>query len=302
MFKLLNQPFPIEDSLGRHIQRAVIIGLFIGLFLVIFQPFGMSDWQIDHKLAKLLGFGAITFVVTAFSFIVWPLLFPKPFSDEHWTVGREILLVMSNILLIAIANRLYLEWLIGKSGEGVGWGDMILITFIIAVFPVTGAIVYSYIRQLKKYSQSAAELPVHMVDDKVQSQPEEDTVHSEHKNRAMLTLVAENEKDTIQLLASDLLFIESSDNYSTVVYLKREANGQMRPTKPLIRSSLSRLEGQLEQPHIVRCHRSFIVNLDRVERVTGNAQGYKLHLLDGQFQVPVARKYNDTLVAELKAL
>ncbi len=83
----------------------------------------------------------------------------------------------------------------------------------------------------------------------------------------------------------------------TVVYLK---NGQ--PVKPLLRSSLSRLEGQINRPDIVRCHRSFVVNLDRVEKVTGNAQGYKLHLLDGQFQIPVARKYNDSLVAQLKAL
>jgi DNA-binding LytR/AlgR family response regulator len=94
-----------------------------------------------------------------------------------------------------------------------------------------------------------------------------------------------------------LLFIESSDNYCTVVYLE---NGQL--VKPLLRSSLSRLESQIDMPHIVRCHRSYVVNLDRVERVTGNAQGYKLHLMGGQLQVPVARRYNDTLVAELRAL
>jgi DNA-binding LytR/AlgR family response regulator len=112
-----------------------------------------------------------------------------------------------------------------------------------------------------------------------------------------LTLIADNEKDVLSFLVADLLFIESSDNYCTIVYLK---NGQ--PAKPLLRSSLSRLESQINAFNIVRCHRSFVVNLDRVERITGNAQGYKLHLLSGQFQVPVARKYNDSLVSQLKAL
>ena len=75
-----------------------------------------------------------------------------------------------------------------------------------------------------------------------------------------------------------------------------------RPEKPLLRSSLSRLEKQIDQPHIVRCHRSYVVNINRVERVTGNAQGYKLHLFAGQFLIPVARQYNESLVAGLKDL
>ncbi|RYZ20584.1 MAG: LytTR family transcriptional regulator, partial [Sphingobacteriales bacterium] len=94
------------------------------------------------------------------------------------------------------------------------------------------------------------------------------------------------------------LYIESSDNYSTVVYLKNN-----QPVKTLLRSSLSRLETQLSgNAVLVRCHRSFIVNLENVEKVTGNAQGYKLHLHEGNFQIPVARKYNDTLVAQLKSM
>lgn len=61
----------------------------------------------------------------------------------------------------------------------------------------------------------------------------------------------------------------------------------------MLRSSLSRLENQLEGQNIVRCHRSFIVNLDKVEKVTGNAQGYKLHLETPELVVPVARKYSE---------
>jgi hypothetical protein len=302
MFKLFSQPYPVEDSLGQQTLRAALIGLFIGLFLLVFQPFGLSDWQTPNKLFKLLGFGGITFIVTTFNFIIWPRLFPNQFSDTYWTVGREILLVMANILLIAIANRFYLESLVDEEKSGVGWWGMILVTFVIGLFPVTGTVLFNYIRQLKKYSHAAAELPL--------NSPESDSQNYENNatNRLIdtavpvLTLVADNEKDSITLSPADLLFIESSDNYSTVVYLKNNPTGQLQPVKPLLRSSLSRLEGQITSPHIVRCHRSYIVNLDRIERVTGNAQGYKLHLLGGQFQVPVARKYNETLVAELKAL
>ncbi|MFC0185517.1 LytTR family transcriptional regulator DNA-binding domain-containing protein [Pseudarcicella hirudinis] len=70
-----------------------------------------------------------------------------------------------------------------------------------------------------------------------------------------------------------------------------EKDGQVY--KELIRSSLSRLEGQIDNPEIVRCHRSFIVNLSKVASVSGNAQGYKLKLKGYEMLVPVARKNSD---------
>jgi len=41
------------------------------------------------------------------------------------------------------------------------------------------------------------------------------------------------------------------------------------------------------------------VNLDKVEKITGNAQGYKLHLETPELFVPVARKYSE-IVERLK--
>jgi DNA-binding LytR/AlgR family response regulator len=296
MFRLFGQPYPTGETLAKNLRRSALIGLFVGLFLLLFQPFGLNIWETDNKALKLLGFGAVTAVVTSLNLIIWPRLFPQQFSEAKWTVGREILFVTFNILLIAIGNGVYLTTLIGElDASGLNWFGMVLVTYLVGLFPVTGVVLLNYIAQLRKYSRAAAELPVHPT---TQEEPViKPEIETEERVETFLRLTAENEKDHLSLPAADLLFIESSDNYCTVVYLK---NGQ--PAKPLLRSSLSRLENQLNRAHIVRCHRSYLVNLDRVERVTGNAQGYKLHLLNGQFIIPVARQYNDTLVAELKAL
>ena len=295
MFNLLRQPYPSHESVSRQLRMAAVIGLFIGLFLLVFQPFGLGNWDTTRKTVKVLGFGLVTFVITAGNFTIWGILFPRQFCDERWTVGREILLVTGNIMLIAVANRLYLEWLVQQEGNyGAGsWLSMILITFLLGIFPTVGGVLLSYIRQLKKYSESAAQF--------VSSPPAptqtDAVVASVAPTNPSITLLADNEKDTLTLVATDLLYIESSDNYCTVVYHQGE-----KVNKPLLRSSLSRLAGQINQPRIVRCHRSYLVNLDRVARVTGNAQGYKLHLTDDTFTIPVSRQYNDTLVAELKGL
>lgn len=274
------------------LRRALLIGVFVGLFLLVFQPFGIADWVTPYKTLKILGYGVVSFVVTAIHFLLWPRLFPAVFSDRVWTVGKAILLIVTNILLITVANRLYLIALTGDTPSVGGWLNMLAITFLIGIFPSVGAVVAGYVVRLRQYVRQAGTLPVHASPPAVT-----ESVEAELTGATLLTLVADNEKDTITLQPNELLYIESSDNYCTVVYLR---SGQ--PVKPLLRSSLSRLEGQINRPDIVRCHRSFVVNLDRVEKVTGNAQGYKLHLLGGQFQIPVARKYNDSLVAQLKAL
>ena len=310
MWKLLGQPYPIEQPIRRRWLKSFWIGVFVGLFLFLFQPFGLREWQTPYKAVIIAGFGGITFLVTALDFVAIPALLPKRFRDDHWTVGREIAFIMVNILLIGLTNSLYINWLVGgHSGYGPNLLNGLFITFLVGLFPVTASVVITYIVQLKKYVNAAAELPVHAPQPPPTISPDPVV---QTQVQPLLTLTAENEKDNLTLAPADLLFIESSDNYSTIVYLKND-----QPTKLLLRSSLSRLEGQLPpEPglpnatennavipnSIVRCHRSFIVNLAQVEKVTGNAQGYKLHLHGGEFQLPVARKYNDSLIVHLKAL
>lgn len=301
MFTLLRQPYPIEEAPRTAWLRAALIGLFVGLFLLTFQPFGTDRWQTPHKALKLLGFGAVSFVVTAVHFILWPRLFPRAFSDERWTVGKAIAFITVNVLLIALFNWLYLAWLTDGIIGAPDVARLIGSTFLVGIFPTTGAVLASYVIQLRRYVRQAANLtvaPARVEQTGSAASPASTTP----TDPTFVRLTSENEKDVLTFPASDLLFIESADNYCTVHYLS-----QGQPTKFLLRSSLSRMAGQINVPHsvrqpLVRCHRSYIVNLDRVERVTGNAQGYKLHLLGGTYLIPVARQYNDTLVAELKGL
>lgn len=299
MFSILRQPYTVLEPTSVQLRSAVLVGLFVGLFLLVFKPFGVSHWQTDYKWLKITGFGLITFAVTAVHFTVWPVLFPRFFSEQHWTVGRGIWFILLNILLIAVGNFLYIGVLLNLPFSWVNLGWMVLVTLAIGVFPSAGTVLLGYIRRLRQYQDSAA-----MLQPTMHPGSASDLAHSPHtddlrqRQITLISLLADNEKDSLTLSPADLLFIESSDNYCTVYYRQNE-----KLQKPLLRSSLSRMENQLANyPRLVRCHRSFVVNLDKVERVTGNAQGYKLHLLQGELEVPVARRYNETLVAGLRTV
>jgi DNA-binding LytR/AlgR family response regulator len=43
--------------------------------------------------------------------------------------------------------------------------------------------------------------------------------------------------------------------------------------------------------NIIRCHRSYIVNLENIENISGNLQGYQLNFKQYTEQVPVSRSY-----------
>lgn len=91
------------------------------------------------------------------------------------------------------------------------------------------------------------------------------------------------------------LFIQSSDNYSNIVWQEDSQN-----KKTLIRSSMKRLEEQIPVSFIIRCHRSFIVNLSRVYSVSGNANGYRLYLKNHAEPIPVTRRFGKRVLQVLE--
>lgn len=268
------EPYPFDAkhlTLLRKITRSCAEGFFIAVFLIIFEPFGISNWNDPNKIFYLLGFGLITVLSSMLLRLVIMPAFPAFFNETHWTVGRQIASTLLLLLIIAASNAAYLSLIFNDSLSLRNFLWNLTFVALIGIFPIAFGVVMNYIYQLKKYQKPIAVKQ-----------------HEEAETPLSLTLIAENEKDSFEIPQRDLLFIESADNYAVINYVE---GGKIK--KELLRSSLTRLEKQLESEHIVRCHRSFIVNLNKVENVTGNAQGYKFHLKTPEAIVPVARKYSE---------
>ncbi|SDL82674.1 LytR/AlgR family response regulator transcription factor [Siphonobacter aquaeclarae] len=279
MFSLLRQPFPLFERDRETLLLCLGTGLFVGLFLAVFQPFGTAAVTFSYKYLYLFGFGAVSGAVLLVHYFVAPVLFPSFFSEKTWTVGRNIGFILAHFLFIGVANYFYNN-LFFESGHnhGIpGLAGMVASTFLLGIFPAAGFTLTRYIQQLKRYSSPPQPVPAPV--------PAE-----------TFTFVAENGRDTLTVTLGELRYIESADNYSEIVSVR---DGQVR--KDLLRSSLSRLEAQLHGDSVLRCHRSYIVNRGQVAKVTGNAQGYKLHLNGVEIPVPVARKYADVVMAPFRS-
>lgn len=259
---------------------AISIGVFVVLFLLVFQPFGVNNMDptfhigLEFALA-ILGFGlTATSTVAANEFLLRPLLVHRLTRDRLYVWLAWTLLLLASVLFL-----LY-NWL-------GGWHDFYWTSYLgfirdvclLVSFPVAGFLFYLRHEWLK--SEYVQLLSIHVT------------------NPAAARLVhfsSDNGKDQVSVALDDLLYLESQDNYVAVTWFE----GGTRCAS-LIRSSLKRLEDILDEPLLVRCHRSFIVNLARVRGCRGNRHGLKLTLEGADRTVPVSRAWTGTILEKLDA-
>jgi len=99
----------------------------------------------------------------------------------------------------------------------------------------------------------------------------------------------------ISIMLENLLYIDSSDNYVTIHYLNKSKLSHF-----LIRNSLKWMDENLtKDSQLVRCHRGFIVNLDKVKVLRKNKGGIIMELdVVNVPDIPVSATYYDSVMAK----
>jgi hypothetical protein len=285
--RFLQRPFPLPESGRRRLVFIILASLFVALFLIVFQPFGTYEWQHPNKQLLLSGFGLVTFLILLFDGFVIRRIFPAYYKEESWTTGKEIINELLIIMTISIGNYVYSLWINDRLAPGnfhlPHFLFIVWTTFLIGLFPSVAITLYNQNRLYNKFKNPPQPSPV------TESSLKNDTVLS-------LDFKADNGKDGIALLASSFLYAEAADNYVDVFFL----NDRGVTEKQLLRASLSRLEKENPHSFLVRCHRSYWVNLHQVAKVSGNAQGYRLHIKSTELSIPVGRSASETVMEKLK--
>jgi hypothetical protein len=287
MFFTLKQPYPFETEVTKSLKANAALGIFVALFLLVFQPFQINLWETEYKVLKIAGYGMVTFLVPTLLFLGLKFFLSLEKIEKSWTVGKEILFLTLYILGIAVGNTFFSAYLgIVKISPKVFLG-FVPIVVCVGIFPVTARVLIYYQWYKEKNKKGALILESEM---KVYNTEE---LQSYKPITNEILFLAENEKDAITLPSENIIYLESLDNYSKIVFINQKNEIQ----HVVLRGSLKRFESQISTTFLQRCHRSFIANLHRVDKVTGNAQGYKLIFKKENLEIPVSRNYGQVILS-----
>ena len=275
MLRILIQKYPAPKPVLKSLIIAVLTGVFIALFLLYFEPFNFHLNTDGNKVFHMSFFGCITTFVLLFFLYVFPLLLPNLFSDKNWKLGYQMLFYMLVLIVNAIFNSIYSNYI---NSIPFGWDSYWLIlsrTFVLGILPIAFITFFDYYLKVKSSLDLASNILKNKKELLKDSKEVTHQISTDLKN------------ETFSFSEHDFNYAIADGNYTDISSLDENTL-----KKVTYRVTLSSFETQLkEASSIVRCHRSYMVNLKKVKNISGNAQGLKLELINQSEIIPVSRKY-----------
>jgi hypothetical protein len=274
---VFNKPYPFSDDLKYNARVIFFISLGVVAFLWLFQPFDIAALETNKKYSIIAGFGLITFLTLILYLLIIPSLFPSKFSSTAWNIKKEIMWNSLILFTILVALFFYTRRL------GVMEFNFYTVIKLVltATLPISGLIIINHNRMLRSHLKIADELNKKLKDHKTDQEK-------------IILFTSDYQKDSLALKINSILIIRSANNYIEVFW--REGS---KIDNQMVRCSMTSAEEVVkEYKHIFKCHRSYMVNINYIERFEGNSQGYKLFFENINFPIPVSQNS----VSKLKEL
>lgn len=263
---IFTYPYPLGDIRKRWLLTSCVLLVGISFVLLVFQPFGTYDWDDPKKPFVLFGYAFLSTLPAFIVFFLFRIIGKDFFIEGSWVVWKELICWGVFFVFYGVCAWLYAHWAAGKSLQ---LSQLICISksmFLSGLLPATATLFGVYF--LFKKPQAIVF-----------------TESSTSEETSSISLVAENGRDIHSFHKSELLFVESSHNYCTLFLFRNS-----KTEKILIRSSLSRIQEQIKDNWIIRCHRSYLVNVTKISTLKSNPRGYFLQVSDTETKIPVSRQ------------
>jgi len=270
MLKFLNKPYPFNDDLKHNTKIIFFISLGVFVFLFLFQPLQIDALATREKYFLVIGLGIVTFLSLSLNLLILPSLFPRILKGTSWNVKKEIFWDLWILFTVSVGYFLYYKAL-GIMEFGF---NMIITLILIAIVPTSVLIVLNRHRLLRSHLRLANELNIKLKEYK--SSPDK-----------LVHFVSDYQKDNLSIKASLIVFVRSANNYIEVFWKEdQEVKSQM------VRCSLIKAEEVLkDEKFIFKCHRSYMANINYIDKIEGSSQGYRLYFEKIDFPIPVSKNY-----------
>jgi hypothetical protein len=269
---LLNQKIPAylyEKS--NSIRLVFFTALFALVFINIYKPFSSKSWY-DVSPFMFFVFSSLV-ILTGVLVVVISRVILFFYTMRH-TISyiSYSLWIIAEIFFMALFYTIYVLSIRENAGVLDTFRESITNTTLVLLLPYAMLTLYFSWKEKEKRLQ----------------QIEENKIDGNQKCNILLF---HDEKGELRLSLQqpNLLYIESADNYAIIWYLNKNT-----VTKFILRTTLKALEEQLYESHVLRCHRSFLVNLNRIQIIRREKDGIYLDLgIEGVMDIPISKTYSE---------
>ena len=275
--------------------------------MLVYEPFSLATW---FSTNDTLHFSiTILFYVAAIVIIIVSRSMMYALQDHYiMTITRYLWWLLCENVAISLLYTIFTISLFPKSGihfPDVGIRALGCVTMILAI-PNLLILFYAAYRakceefeavsyQLQRLREECRRLELMTQHEK--ERREEAVTQAAANERAPRMINLHDNNGTLRLTISEesLYYLESEDNYMKVHYKHND-----KIASYMLRCRTRSVEESLQGTSLKRCHRSYIVNINKIRFVSEEHRLYFITLDDESIRkIPVSKSYYDSIYASL---
>lgn len=262
------------------IHMILFTAFFALLFINIFQPFGSRNWYPNVSDFNYFFFSSLI-ILTGMLVVVISRLFLGLYTRKNEVNQLQYTVwVFAEIIAMSMFYALFSKF-VPKGGEERDFFVLLknsaVNTSLVLLIPYSMSFLYFSWKEKNRLLNERLSNPT----------------SKETPRKGLIGFTDEKGELKISIMLDNLIYIDSADNYATIHYINKEKIANF-----LIRNSLKWMEENLtKETPLVRCHRSYIINLDKVKVLRKTKSGIFMELdAPNVPDIPVSKTYYDKVM------
>lgn len=241
--------------------------VFAYFFINVYQPFGSMDWYAVSWWVFSFVSGLIVIagmlVVLASRLIMFAVKKYRPITVRYYAVMIVFEIIVKGALYTVVERLALVD------------ETPFFPAFVVALQNTSLILLIPYLISTLFFAWWEKKVSLETLLRQLRYKPEFIPLHDE------------NDALKLSIKSLDLLYLEADDNYVIIHYKSGE-----NLKKYILRNTLKKLEKQMEGYPLLRCHRSFMVNIDQIKMLKRDQSQYNLWLdASGSVSIPVSKSF-----------
>jgi hypothetical protein len=270
------KPIPSYLNERQNIVRLILFtSIFALVFINIYSPFGADRWFNITRL-QFFTYSSLIILTGVLVVVISRIIMYQLSKRYSILIWQYLLWIFAEVLSMAVSYAVFEKFLLV---DGRLFIDLVKNssrnTALVLLLPYSVSWLYFSWRDKKEQIERMAEGL---------------TIPSNTRN--MIPFYDEKGILKLSVKKENLLYLESAENYVSICYINKE-----KVSKYLLRDTLKKIEETFSGTEIIRCHRSYMVNFDKVKVIRRDRDGLKLGFDNPLvMDIPVSRTYINTVM------